>query len=325
MTNKNPLIDDLVESSVIPTIEIALPTRGQFYPDGEVLAVGADPDKLVINPISVLEESSFNDPLMMITGHAIGKMISRVCRDIVEPQNICDVDVQAILVASRIVSHGPKMAIEHTCDSCNKKNDMEVDLDSHILNFGSYTPEDIMNFTVELDVIGQTAHLRPMRYQDTVDMTMNLVRANSLVEDVSDADASALSEDFVRKYRDRFEKNLDTNIKAMAASIYYVTTRSGVRVFDEDLILDWVNSLPSENVNQITERIKEINEDIRERSLLEYQCQHCNKKGSFYLELDAQKLFSPAGISEAPKKSSAKQTSTEKSTKKTSKSSARLY
>ena len=48
----NPLIDEIVQSSVIPHVEIALPTRGLFYPDGMVIDLDSDPDRVSIRPIS---------------------------------------------------------------------------------------------------------------------------------------------------------------------------------------------------------------------------------------------------------------------------------
>lgn len=320
----NPLIDELVESSVIPQVEIALPTRGQFYPDGQVIAVGADPDNLVIKPISVLEESTFNDPLLLLTGHAIDKMIKRVCPAVIDPGALCELDVQAILIASRIASHGPMMKVQHTCESCGYKNDLEIDLNSHILNFDSYTPEQAMKFNVVLGISGQSVSLRPMLYKDTVDMTMSLVRSSTKAETFSEEDADTLTPEFVDMYREQFERTLDTNLKALCASIYYVTAKSGKIVTDADIITDWLTSLPMEDVTQITNRIKEINEEIRERSLMTYTCQGCGEESSFYLELDPQKLFSQAEDSETQSESSAASMNTEKPTKKTSKSSARL-
>lgn len=320
----NPLIDELIEASVIPQVEIALPTRGQFYPDGEVISVGSDPDRLPIKPISVLEESTFNDPLLLLTGHAIGKMIRRVCPEIIDPGSLCELDVQAILIATRIASHGANMKVEHTCDGCGHKNELEIDLNSHILNFDSYTPEQAMKFKIPLGKSGQTVTLRPMRYKDTVDMTMSLVRSSAVTETITEEEADTLSPEFVDMYRQQFESTLETNLKALGASIYYATTKSGSDVHNEEIILEWLKTLPSEDVTQITDRIKEINEEIRERSLMTYTCQGCGEESSFYLELDPQKLFSQAGASETQNESSAASMNTEKRTKKTSKSSARL-
>lgn len=327
----NPLIDEIVENSVIPQVEIALPTRGVFYPRGEVLDTYVDPENLVIHPISILDESTFADPLMMISGHAIGRMVRRVCPGILDPGKLCELDIQAILIASRIASHGPEMNVEHDCENpdCKHRNVLKIDLNNHILNFASYTPTEFSAFQVELPVVKQTVMLRPMLYQDSVDMAISLIRSSSTINRLTGGEDKPLEEvltvDYIDAYQEQFEKTLTTNIAAIVASIYWVEVRrTKVKVTDPDMIDEWILRLPSEDTAFIADRIKQLNADIRERSKTEYQCQKCGTINKFYLELDPQKLFTTAGRSDQPKESSAVSKNIGKTTGKRSKASQRL-
>lgn len=321
---KNPLLDELIESSVIPQVDIALPTRGYFYPSGEVLGDNCDPDSVTIHPISVLDESSFRDPLIMLSGHAIPRMIHRVAPVLADPASMCELDIQTVLIASRIASHGPDITLDHTCSNgeCKHLNNVKVDLNQHILNFGSYTPEEFEQFDVTLPVVGQAVRLRPILYKDSVAMSMKLVET-SFDNDLLDS-ADVITPEFIENYRKRFDVVMGTNIDAIVASIYFVETKSGKKIFDRSMIGEWLNHLVPDDVDALTTKIEQINTEISDRSKLTYQCMSCGEDNTFYVELDPQKLFTQAEDTVAEKNSSAKTKNTKKTTKKPSKTSQRL-
>lgn len=318
----NPLIDELLESSAIPQVDIALPTRGYFYPEGEVLGDDCDPDHIVVHPISVLEESTFSDPLIVISGHAVSGMIKRVTPVIAEPSKLCEIDIQAILIASRIASHGPDMKLDHVCQACEYKNRIQLDLNNHIMNFGSYTPEEFNKFDIELSKVGQKVRLRPILYEDSVALNMEMIRSSIGVDD--NIDDNIVSPEFIENYKKRFDSVLSTNLGAIIASIQYVVTKSGQIVTDRKTISDWLKVLSPDGVKTITRRIGEINDDISSRSKITYTCQECGVENSFHVELDPQKLFMPAEDTKAEMSSSAKTKNIKKPTRKPSKTSQRL-
>jgi hypothetical protein len=321
----NPLIDEISNDGVIPHIEIALPTLAAFYPEGEVLHPSADPSKIIIGPLSVLEESTINDPMMMITGRAISKLIKRVAPLVTDPSKLSELDIQAMLIACRIVSYGQTLKLEHECPKCNHANTMEIDLKEHIGRFSPFTQDELNQFIIVLPKVGQTVNLRPLPYEDSVNMTIEAIKSSTGAEQFKElTDTEALSYEYIELYRTQFEKTLDTNIEALVATIYYVTTKAGSKVMDTDLIREWILALPIDDVKCMTKRIKDINNDIQERSQLEYQCQECGELSKLFVELDPQKLFMQAEDSETEKNSSAKSTPTKKTAKKQSKTSGRL-
>lgn len=314
----NPLIDDLNEAGAIPSVEIGFPTMGAFYPPGEVVSEDVDLREVPVRHISVVEESSFSDPLMLLSGKAVAKMIRRVCPTVIDPGRLCELDVQAILIGCRMASYGNTMRIKHTCPDCKNENEIEIDLLEHVQRFGPYTPEEIETFKVDLPTVGQRVHLRPMLYEDTVDMTLNLIRNSQGLERFQKASNSeALDEDFIRTYTTMFETSISTNIDALAASVMTAFTRKGVPVTDRSMLRDWLGHLPPDDLETITTRIAALNNDIRERSRIDYQCQSgkCGKTQTIYLELDPQKLFTRAGDRKTETGSSAKSKNTGKTTK----------
>lgn len=316
----NPLLDDIEELDVMTAIEIALPTRGYFYPEDEVLHPDADPDSISVKPLSVLEETTFSDPLMMISGRAVNRIINRVVPSVIDPARLCEVDIQAILIACRIASRGSMLKLKHTCSSCNHDNPMELNLDEHIQNFNPYSPEEFTQFKLILPVVGQVVNLRPILYEDSINITMDVMKSSlemGSYEGVSDKDA--LTEEFIDNYKVQFEKSLDTNLSAIISSIYYIETKSGGHVYDHDMMHEWLMKLPPEDVDAIRDRIKLLNDRIRDMSKIEYQCQSCNETSTLYVELDPQKLFTQAEDSNLVKTSSAKSKTTKNPKKKPSK------
>lgn len=311
----NVLIDDMREVSAVPHVDIALPTRGRFYVQGEVIDDNYSPDEIPVGPISVLDESSFRDPLMMISGKAVTKMINRVCPAITDPGKLCELDIQAILIACRIASYGPIMTISTDC-SCGETNQLQIDLNEHILRFDPYSEEEWEKFIVRIEETGQVVHLRPMLYDDIINMTMGMISSSNKIAAFDDVgDDEALSKEFIEMYASVWNETINNNIHALVDSILTVYTSKGQPVTDRETILEWIGTLSPSNTKLITDSITDINAEIRKRSELEYQCQKCGKVSNIFLELDPQKLFTPAEETEPEKVSSAKSKTTGKGTK----------
>jgi len=320
----NPLVDELYEMGAIPSVEIALPTMAAFYPKDKVLKKDADPANISIGPLSMLEESAILDPMLLISGRAITRLINHIAVQVDNPQELCEVDVQAMLIACRMASYGNELVLEHVCPHCENTNTIQIDLSEHIQRFSPYTTEELNEFNIETS-IGQIVSLKPISYEDAVNLTISSIKTNIDAEEFENiSDKEMLSTKYIEAYKKQFEKVLSTNVDAMTSTIYYVTTKSGKKVTDRSKIQEWIATLPPVDINLITERVKKINEDIQERSKLELTCQSCKKNDIIYVELDPQKLFTQAGDSKPKQNFSAKQKTTEKTTKKSSKTSGRL-
>jgi len=320
----NPLVDELQEMGAIPSIELALPTLGAFYPQNNALQSDADPANMVIGPLSMLDESSINDPMMMVSGRAIVKLIKRIAPKVDNPQELCELDIQAMLIACRMVSYGNELQITQQCPHCEYENTMQIDLNEHIQNFAPYTEEQIKHFEMETS-IGQKVNLKPISYEDAINLTISAIKTNIGADEIDNAsNDDILTNEYIEMYRKQFEQALESNVDALVSTIYYVTTKSNQKVDDRELIKGWLQSLPLIDIKAITKRVTEINTDIQNRSKLDYECQQCHKTASLFVELDPQKLFTPAEDSEPEKSSSAKPKNTGKTTKKSSKASGRL-
>ena len=267
--------------------------------------------------------------MMMISGSAVEKMIKRAVPGVIDAGALCELDVQAILLACRLASHGPTMKIDHTCTNkiedpkgkaepteCGYVNSIEIDLNEHIQRFGPYQDEEFEKFNLTLPKAGQTVRLRPIPYSNTIEVILRTIRSNIGTSKFNDVEENAkLSDEFITAYQEKFNETLDANIDLIKSSIYYVETKSGKRIFDPENIKQWLEILHTDDVAEINKRIVSINDEILERSKLEYQCQKCGSLNTLIVELDPQKLFTTAEDSETETNSSAKPKVTKRSTK----------
>jgi hypothetical protein len=321
----NPLIEELHEMGAIPSVEITLPTMAYFYPKDEVLRPDANPSQILVGPLSVLEESSLNDPMMMVSGRAITQLLKRIVPMVDNPQQLCELDVQAILIACRIASYGSELKLKHICPHCEFNNSMIIDLSEHIQRFSEYTFSELEQFDIVLPTVEQSVRLKPISYEDAINITMSAIKTGIGADDFDNLEEKELlTTKYIEMYKEQFERALDSNVDALASTIYYATTKSGKIVNDRDLIKTWLTTLPLTDIRAITDRVKTLNEAISERSRLEYECQQCHKETTLMVELNPEKLFTPAEDSETEPNSFAKIKSTKKTTKKQSKASGRL-
>jgi len=303
----NPLTSDLTNDGTIRQLSVSLPTLGYFYGDNEVLRVNADPAEITVSPMSVLEENIFSDPMMMISGRGITKMISRITTEIIDPAHLCEIDIQAILIACRIVSHGSDLVIEHTCEKCKETNSLSIDLDNHLQHFLPFTPEELLSFDFEIPSIHHIVRLKPISYADAVELTIASINANTEVERFVDPNEEnpIITEEFIEVYKNKFDKGVDINVNSVVSSIYSVTTIGGDVVTKYEYIHDWLLHLPPDDIKAITSHINDINKFINDRSLVDYKCNACGNDDKIYINLDPQKLFTPAEDQVAEKNSSA--------------------
>ena len=323
----NPLLDDLKQKNMLDTVEIALPTGGMFYdvdnPDLEederILPSGTNPEAISVHPISIMAEQSYRDPLLLASGRGLPQMLKHVCPSIRYPDELTEIDIDLILLTTRMLSYGNDMVLDHVCDNeeCKAENNIDVDLQIHILR---YDPAELgllevhddfgvpEEFIIDIPETDQTVVLRLLPYADTSSAIIKSFEIQQKYEeiDASNTGEHILSKKVMEKYNNIVDISVESGIETLVANIYYIQTSTGVKVRDMDQIKDWILHVNTKIIERVQKRIKSISERLREISLIKYDCPECEHKNELYLHLDPQRLFSSAeGSQTAPKKRSA--------------------
>lgn len=304
----NELLNDLHE--VFPPVEIALPTRGLFYPDG-VLGSGIDPAHISVGTLGILDEFKYRDPFLLVSGNAMGHMITHLCgKQIMAPEELCELDVEAILIAGRLASYGPMLKLTHHCAlmkpkplaedeqpndppdqiPCNYQNQIQVDLHEFILRYGPIENEG--RFEVLLPRVGQTVYLKPTPYRTTINIMRNVLANRKRMDELSEhQDEFIMNPDMFTQYEDLINLSTEMQIQTLLDCIYAVRTRSGVLVEDPKEIAAWIFELPKSDHDVIAKHIQELTEEFRKISIVAYQCQECKGTNEFNLQMNAEILF----------------------------------
>lgn len=310
----NPLVDEVV--SEIQTVSISLPSNGAFYTE-DTVPNEVDVTDLQIKPISIMTELHLRDPFLLASGKAIPRLISQICPAILEPNNLCTIDIEAILIACRLVSHGKDYNVVVMCNNPEKDKDdkkkcsneipVQIDLQDFILR---YSPiQDFSNYELILEKYNQHVFLRPMSYADSVELFKQSAKATkhykNMVEMVSDEDEDITNTRLVNAYSSLIDEYMDMGIDTIVDSIHYVKAASGKIVMDKTFIKEWLLSVDRDSYNSIEGRIKSIAEDLKQVSMIHIDCPECGYKNEFNVDFDIQKLFFyEAQTSETPKKQS---------------------
>lgn len=308
----NSLIEEL--NDTFPPIEISIPTRGAFYQPG-VLAEGVDPNRIVVRTLGIMDEFKYRDPFLLASGKAIDHLIRHICGDqILAPEEMCEIDIETILLASRLASYGPTLRIKHTCEHlvdpeppeagstptttgdevpekvlCGHINTVLIDLQQFILRYGPI--DDDAQFEVLLPRVGQTVYLKPVPYRTTVEVMKNVVANRRKFDALEKKEAFVMDTADFAQYEDLVNMSVDLQIQTLLDCIYAVRTRSGLLVEDPMSIGAWIFELPNSDHDVIAKRISAVTEEFRKISLVPYECEKCHGHNEFNLQMNSEILF----------------------------------
>lgn len=297
----NPLLDDVKNSGTVETVSIALPTMGRFYED-DVLDGEADPGDLVINSLGIMAELSTRDPFILASGKGMELLIPQICPAIQQPSKLAEIDLEAILLAARIATHGNKMTLEHKCTNpvqaegekevlCGEENKIEVNLYDIIQRYGPIEFSD--KFVVDLPEYNQKVYLRPIEYGQALTLLKEALATSKETEDMSTTKVAELltNDNKIDEYSTMIAKQAVSTMESIIHSIFYVEAGNGGKVFDRDSIKEWLLAIAKENVKKIVKQAGELSESFYGNNSITYKCAGCGKENKTSIELDIQKLF----------------------------------
>lgn len=114
-----------VTQTVYPTEVIDLPSKGYFYPEGSPLRSG----QIELKYMTAKEEDILTSTNLIKKGTVIDKLMeSLIVTKGVKPDDLLTGDLNAVMVASRILAYGKEYPVELTCTSCGERFQHTVDL-----------------------------------------------------------------------------------------------------------------------------------------------------------------------------------------------------
>lgn len=200
-------------TSTYPTEVIDLPSKGMFYPDGSPLKSG----QIEIKYMTAKEEDILTSTNLMQKGIVLDKLMdSLIVTKGVKSSDLLTGDLNAVMVASRILGYGKQYPISVECPRC--ENDIAEEFDLTTLGtVNEPTSETFQQLTITLPVSKAVVKLRL------------LTRGNELEIDKEVKSLKKVSTDF--------SNNSTSKLRSMIVSVNGDTAKNTIWNFVENLLV----------------------------------------------------------------------------------------
>jgi len=210
-----------------PVETIELPSGGKFYPEGHPLRSG----KIDVKYMTAKEEDILTSTNLIKKGTVIDKLMeSLIVTKGVSPDDLLTGDLNAVMVASRILAYGKEYPIELLCNSCGEKIKHTLDLTT-------------------LEMV--TPDVPDSEYKVTlptgVTVTFKLLTRGD--ERAIDTEVDAL-----KKFKSSVDSNSSVRLKYMITSVNGNTDQRVIREFAENMII--------RDIRAFREEVKKVSPDV---------------------------------------------------------------
>ena len=235
-----------------PTETIELPSQGKLYPENSPLRSG----KVDVKYMTAKEEDILTSTNLIQKGTVLDKLMESVLvTKGVKPTDLVIGDLNAVMVASRILGYGKDYEIAVQCSACEKKFEHVVDLTTLTMN----PPEEVSDN-------GEFKMTLPTGVEITFKM---LTRG--------DEKAIQAEIDGMKKLNGQVDSEVSTRLKHIITSVNGNRDRKLVRDFAENMII--------RDVRALREHLKKVAPDVNFD--LKINCSHCNEINEVRMPLGA--------------------------------------
>lgn len=175
-------------SAVYPSEVVDLPSRGIFYPEGSPLRSG----KVDVKYMTAKEEDILTSTNLIQKGIVLDKLIdSLIVTKGVKSSDLLIGDLNAVMVAARILGYGKDYEVSLECPSCGQSVEQTVDLTELQTE---NQPEDgaISEFTVMLPISKAEVTLKLLTRGDELKIEKDLKALKKINPDVESEATSRL-------------------------------------------------------------------------------------------------------------------------------------
>ena len=164
-----------------PTEVIDLPSKGVFYPEGSPLRTG----QIELKYMTAKEEDILTSTNLIQKGIVLDKLMdSLIVTKGVKSADLLIGDLNAVMVASRILGYGKDYTVDIPCPACRKQIQQVFDL-SNLENENEPQPGAQPEFTVLLPVSNVEVTLRMLTRADELEVDKELKALKKATSDVN--------------------------------------------------------------------------------------------------------------------------------------------
>jgi len=260
-----------------PKIYIRLPSQGVYY-SGD--AVDNATGEIPVMSMTGMDELLLKTPDALMNGDATVRVLQSCMPNIKNAWEVCNLDLDQILVAIRIATYGNGMNIGHICPNCGSDNEYDVDLMSLIDHFNSCKYDN----KVVIDDL--TIFIRPLNYKKMTEFNVKnfeLQRQLRQILDVEDEDAKN------KVIAELYEKLAVIQNESYIESIESVQAPAGV-VNEREYITEWIINSEKSMFDAIKLQIEKNNQTWRVPEM-KVKCESCGHDSLVAIQMDQSNFF----------------------------------
>lgn len=248
-----------------PSVYLRLPSGGKGYPPGSINI--PESGELAVYPMTAIDEITSKTPDALLNGSAIVDVIKSCIPDIIDPWQVKNVDLDAILIAIRAASGSGDMEIESTCPSCKESSKYGINL------AGVLTTLQSPDYSEELQISDLSIKYRPLIYKEVNETSIaqfEVQRMFNSVESLQD------STEKLKKSRDVLRHITRLTMEVLVKTIEYIRTPTAT-VTEPEYILDFLENCDK----NVYIKVRDYNNELRNKTQLkplDVKCVNCSNE-----------------------------------------------
>ena len=245
MTTNNPLAGYFRK----PAIHMTLPSGGQFYLPGTLNM--PETGELPVYPMTALDEITYKTPDALFNGSAVVDVIKSCVPNILDPWQMPNIDLTAILTSIKIASSGHNMEIDTQCPKCNEVATYNIDLRAILDNIKA------PDYTTPLKFGDMQIFFKPLTYKQVNEN--NKMNFNDEQVTKSLANDKVSKEEKIQIMSNTFKKISLFTLETVAHNINLIRTPEA-DVTEFEYIFDFIKNCERDIYTHIKNKIVELRE-----------------------------------------------------------------
>lgn len=264
-----------------PKIFVSLPSKGIYNQLGTITG---DPTHMPIFGMTGMDDIIMKTPDALLSGDSSVKLIESCCPSIKDGWAVTTLDVDLLLTAIRIATHGNVLEVVHTCPKCRTENDYDIDLGTVVDHFNSC----VYNNTIDIGTL--TIKLQPLTYRQTTTFSLR----NFKMQQQLSATPLEPADEYKAVVGKLFKELGEMQNDVYAASIESIDTGKTV-VTENSFIAEWLQNCDKSVFNAIKEHLDKTKAEWKIPAV-KVICSNleCNHESSISVDLDQANFFDPA-------------------------------
>ncbi len=265
-----------------PAIYLKLPSAGRHWPAAslDMPANGEVP----IYPMTAIDEIKYRTPDALFNGQAVISVIQSCVPAIKNAWHVPNIDLNPLLIAIRIASHGHEMNLNTTCPACKHEEEYSVDMRTILDQLR------IPNFAETINHGDLEIVFRPVSYEQQNQSSILQFEQQKILAALPASDLP--EQEKMSRLNQALKVVTDLTIQIVCQSIAVIKTANAA-VTDSTQIEEFLRNCESKVYNQIRDHVILLRQQS-EIPPMKIKCTECNHEYQQPVDLDIANFFDSA-------------------------------